>query len=384
MDLAACPRWQLFIFNMGFCENLKSHRLGSQQGICLLFPVTCNLFPITYVLSLLIGVVPALAMKPNAAPCGPEPAVRAQLEKAAAAPIGDVKDFDRNIAPFLELRKSNPENLFVHERYQDAVRQHGIEGHLKAMAEEYQDLMIRHPGELTYLYLSARALIGRTTPAAIQSLNEIVTDNPNFAPAHRALAEIYALPRFRDAEKENEERKKLMSLCPGTVLAQGPGTLLAPSPLLDQAERLLQNGGGPDRAMEMAAQALRDDEWRLQRIRPFDWYTVEFKRESERQVRVEYVRQWALQVRAYRQKNQPEQAAELLAKMERSTQAISRDPLGPAYWNSLLTLARLYAEANQPQDADAKLEQMKQFLAAHPDQARTAQLEQLRKAIRPQ
>lgn len=338
------------------------------------------------IFGLLIGVTAHGSPSAESAqiPCTPDSTTRAALEKAAAAPISNPQDFDRNIAPFLELRKREPGNLFVHERYQDAVQQYGIEGHLKAMAEEYQGLMIQHPGELMYLYLSARALMGRTTPAAIQSLNEIVTDNPNFAPAHRALGEIHASTRFHDAEKENNERKKLTALCPGAGLAQKPGVPPEPSPLLAQAERLLQTGGDPDRAMEMAAQALRDDEWRLQRIRPFDWYTVEFKRESERQVRVEYVRQWALQVRAYRKKNQPEQAAELLARMERSTQAISRDPLGPAYWNSLLTLARLYAEANQQQDVNAKLEQMKQFLSAHPDQTRTAQLEELRKTVRAQ
>jgi hypothetical protein len=31
------------------------------------------------------------------------------------------------------LREKYPGNLFVHERYQDAVHEHGIEGHLAAL-----------------------------------------------------------------------------------------------------------------------------------------------------------------------------------------------------------------------------------------------------------
>src|SRR3981081_2187415 len=72
--------------------------------------------------------------------CEPAREIRLELAKAARLPIADPVDFDPNVAAFKELRERYSDNLFVHERYQDAVHQHGIEGHLQALTEEYQAL----------------------------------------------------------------------------------------------------------------------------------------------------------------------------------------------------------------------------------------------------
>ena len=61
--------------------------------------------------------------------CEPSPAIRAELERANAAANG--RDFDSNVAPFLALRQRHPNDLVVHERYQDAVQRYGIEGHFR-------------------------------------------------------------------------------------------------------------------------------------------------------------------------------------------------------------------------------------------------------------
>ena len=66
----------------------------------------------------------------------------------------------------------------------------------------------------------------------------------------------------------------------------------------------------------MALEGLRADEWRLQRIRPVDWYSVEYKRQSQRELRAEYWRVWSLQVRCYRKANRLKEAADLLGVME--------------------------------------------------------------------
>jgi hypothetical protein len=63
---------------------------------------------------------------------------------------------------------------------------------------------------VVYRYLSARALIGRSTPSAIRGLTDILTENRDFAPAHRALAEICGSEAFNDTQKEQAE--------PGTFL----------------------------------------------------------------------------------------------------------------------------------------------------------------------
>ena len=87
---------------------------------------------------------------------------------------------------------SYPNDLWVNERYQDAVQQYGIEGHVRKLTEEYQVLSMQHPDDPLYSYLYSRSLMGRNTPAAAQQMTEIVAEHPDFAPAHGSLAEIYA------------------------------------------------------------------------------------------------------------------------------------------------------------------------------------------------
>lgn len=218
---------------------------------------------------------------------GADPSIQSQIARAEAASIRDPADFDRNVAPFAALRATYPDSLLVHERYQDAVRRHGIEGHLRAMADEYQSLAARHSGELAYRYLAARALIGYGTPSAVQSLTAITQDYPNFAPAYCALSEAAA-----------------------TVSPPEP------SPLLDRAERLFRENGDAEQIIEMAAAAIRADEWRLQRIRAFNWYPPQLKRQSLGEMQAEYWRFWEIEVHCFRRKGQFEKAQELLDSMQ--------------------------------------------------------------------
>jgi hypothetical protein len=277
--------------------------------------------------------------------CGPEAEVRAELEKVAALPVGDAVAFEQNVVPFQALRERHPGDLFVHESYQDAVERHGIEGHLRQLTEEYQALALQHPGDLMYRYLSVRSAIGRSTLSAIQQLNEILAENPKFAPAHRTLPEIYGAA-FRNPEKEKIEREKLLALCPGAVIQQRAAPLPDPSPLIERAEQMLAQDANPDAAAAMAAAGLRADEWRLQRIRPFDWYSAEYKRQQQRELQAEYWRVWSLQVRCYRKARQPEKAAELLATMEQRA-VLLRSQSDPSYADASATLARLLAEDGQ-------------------------------------
>ncbi len=227
---------------------------------------------------------------------GADPSIQSQIDRAQAAPIRDPADFDRNVAPFAALRDAHPDNLVVHERYQDAVRRHGIEGHLRAMAGEYESLAARHTGELAYRYLAARALIGHGTPSAVQALTAITEEYPDFAPAYCALAE-----------------------------AAAPLPPPEPSPLLDSAERLLRDNGGAEQIAQMAAAAIRADEWRLQRIRAFDWYSPQLKRQSLRETQAEYWRFWEIEVHCFRRKGQLKQAEELLDSMQRRASTLA-DP----------------------------------------------------------
>jgi hypothetical protein len=282
--------------------------------------------------------------------CEPAAEIRAKLEKAATVPVADPTAFEHNVAPFQALRERYPGDRFVHERYQDAVQQFGIEGHLRQLTQDYQNLALEHSGDLMYRYLFARSVIGRDTVSALQYLNGILAERPDFAPAHRALAEIYGSEAFHDAEKEKLEREKLFSLCPAAVVARRPAPLPEPSPLIEHAEKLFLQNGEPSRVAATALEGLRADEWRLQRIRPVDWYSAEYKRQSQRELHAEYWRVWSLQVRCYRRAHQLKEAADLLLVMEQRA-ALLRSRSDPGYSDAPATLARLHAEEGQSAQA---------------------------------
>ena len=225
--------------------------------------------------------------------------------------------------------------------------------------------------------------MGRNTSAAAQQMTEIVADHPDFAPAHGSLAEIYASVVFHDESKEQAEREGFLALCPGpegqrSALQRRPARLPEPSVLVDQAESLLTQYADPIRVAAIAEQGVRDDEWRLQRIRPFDWYTVDYKRQAQRDLQAKYWRMWSIEVRCYRRAGQPEKAAELLAVMEQRAVSL-HSGTDPIYWDALATLIRLYEEGKQKDLATQKLNSMQEFVAIHPDPRHSAQLEDLRK-----
>jgi hypothetical protein len=311
------------------------------------------------------------------APCGPSPEIHSQLEKITVI-VSNPSDFDQALAPLVVLRQRYPNDLWVNERYQDAVQQYGIEGHLRKLTEDYQVLSTQHPDDTMYSYLYARSLMGRNTPAATRQMTEIVADHPDFAPAHGSLAEIYASAIFHDESKEKNERERFLALCPAAEVRQQPAGLPEPSPPIDQAENLLAQNGDPDRIAAIAEQGVRDDEWRLQRIRPFDWYSVDYKRQAQRDLQAKYWRLWSLQVRCYRRASRPEKATALLAVMDQRATALHNSS-DPTYWDALALLARLYEEGNQKDLATLKLKSMQDFLTAHPDPRRSAQLEDLQK-----
>jgi hypothetical protein len=312
--------------------------------------------------------------------CGPSAEIRRALDKATATQIMKMNMFEQNVAPLEALKKEFPDNLFVHEEYQNAVQQFGVEGHLRALVAEYQVLSSEHPGDLMYRYLYVRSTIGRNTAAAVQELTTLLAEDPEFAPARESLAEIYASDTFGDHDKETAQEERVSQLCPGSRLVNLPRDLPPKSALWDQAEKILSENGDPGNAATMAEQALREEEWRMQRIRPFDWYNVEFKRQSQWELRSSYWRMWGIQVRCARKSGDQAKANELLGKMEQRTASLDKGS-DPLYWTAIFTMARLYADDNQRDQALTKTQELQRFLDAHPDAERSSQLSQFRSEI---
>jgi len=312
--------------------------------------------------------------------CGPTPEIQTKLKKASSEIGPDPTDFERNVAPYRALRRQVSQDLFVQESYQNAVQQHGIEGHLRTLIEEYQTLQTEHAEDWKYQYLFSRALVGRNTPSAIQGISQIAREHPEFAPAHRSLAEIYGSEAFADPAKEEIEHNRFLALCPGSTVTKRPYPLPDPSTLVAEAEHQLEEAADPTKVVQMAKNGIRADEWRLQRIRPFDWYSVKYKKQQQLELQIEYWRMWTLEVRVYRKAQQLEKADELLKEMEQRSTFLLNEP-DTVQWSALSNLARLYEEGKQKDIASQKLEAMRQLLAKHPDSNRTAQLETLQREL---
>jgi len=331
----------------------------------------------------------ALCLKCESA-CEPQPEIQAEFRQAAAlaAAVADPFGAIDKAAPFLAVRNHHPDDLMAHERYQDAVNEYGIEGHLRLLNKEYRALDFEHsmdarqPGNPMYHYLYLRTLAGRATFQAIQGLDDLLKSHPEFAAAHRTLAEIYATTTFRDAEKEKLERELYLAVCPGGKFTQWPPPIPDPSPLISQAERSLAEAADPERVIAMTIQGLREFEWRSQRIRAFDWYTLDYKRQDAHQLRAQYWKAWAIQVRCFGKAGQTENAARLLRTMNARAALLPNTP-GPEYWTALETLGRLYAETNQTGRANEKIAQMRKYLDEHPDGSRASDMEEIRKLLTP-
>jgi hypothetical protein len=283
--------------------------------------------------------------------CQPSQELRLAFERAAAVSLSVAGPFDaqQKIAPFQALRDRFPADLFVQERYQDAVQEYGIEGHLRLMTKHYQTLLLTRPSDPVYQYLFLRTQVGRNTLAAIQGLNELLADHPDFAPAHRTLAEIHRTEAFRDSEKEKSEARQFLAACSGGAFTRRPPPVPEPSALLDRAELLLaQNKGDPDQIIAMTIQGLKEFEWRSQRIRAFDWYSLEFKREDARQLRARYWTAWSIQVRAYRRAGRADDANRLLAIMEQRAARLRKEA-DASYQAAEEILAKLNLEGKQAQ-----------------------------------
>ncbi|HEY6333745.1 MAG TPA: hypothetical protein VI756_30795 [Blastocatellia bacterium] len=309
--------------------------------------------------------------------CEPGPEIRSALEQANSVNATGPGAIDVVLPALASLRDRYPNDLFVHEAYQDAVVSHGVQGHLKTMRAEYRVLSTKHPGDPVYRYLYLRSLLGGGTGAAAAGLNQMLTDNPNFSPAIRTLAEIYDTGIFRDAEKEKAVKERLASLCAGKIAFRKLDVLPDKSPLLDQAEKALARGDEPDHAIALATKALTDDEWRGYRIRLLDWYSKNFKTQAVRDLRFEYIRAWAIQVRSQRKAGHPEKAGQVLSQVEQAVASMSKGS-DPSYWEGLNILASLYLENKQLDLANETLNRMQQLLDEQPNDERASMLGRLR------
>jgi hypothetical protein len=328
------------------------------------------------VLWLCTGATPA-----ESSLCQPGPEVGQQIESASKGLASPTLNVEEVIEPLRDLRRRLPKDLFVHARYQDAIKERGVEGHLREMLDEYLALKNTHAEDPFYLYLYGRALEGRSTPQAISAMEEVLKVDPSFAPAHQSLAEIYGNARFRDPKREKNERTQFFAACPSGAIPTRPGPLPPPGDL-SQAEKLVAQRNLNTDVPELVYQAMQQDAWRLQRIRPFDWYTVEEKKQVAREGQLRQWSAWSLLVRHYRNTEQQEKASSLLEEMRGRLDRLQSERDPDLFWAAGTTLTALYLEGNQLDSARETLKRMEAVLVKQPDRKRSAELARLKAKLK--
>jgi hypothetical protein len=315
--------------------------------------------------------------------CAAKPEIVKRIASASSVPVPDSASFDQIVAPFRSLRDQFPTDLFAQIRYQDSVKDHGIEGHIQALVDEYLKLRDDHPGDSFYVYLYGRALEGRSTPQAIVSMEEVLRVDSTFALAHQTLAGIYESASFRDRKRAALERARFHAACPGGLIPRHPSATPPRSTLLAQAERLLEKGPVEHDLPVIVYKGLQQDEWRLQRIRPVDWYTAEYKRSAAREMQSEHWRGWRILVRYYWKTEQEDKANALLSEMQERLLRLSREKDADLFWVGAVGLLDLYAKRNRPDKIRDTLAQLERSAAEKPNRKQAAQLSRLRAKFLP-
>jgi thiol-disulfide isomerase/thioredoxin len=148
--------------------------------------------------------------------CDPSPDVKAELKKIDKVGDEDLlykQRRERQLAMLQELLKKHPDDYHVRKRYLD-TRNSGFDSDKEALIAEYRAQMERRPTDPAAAYLYARLIIGRNTKEAIEKMEKLISNSPDFPQPYIGLAQIYAYPNFRDATKSKENLKKWMAKCP--------------------------------------------------------------------------------------------------------------------------------------------------------------------------
>ena len=181
-------------------------------------------FSCRFVIRLLIiacfCVLPQFALAQTPANyCEASPAIKEDLKKVAA--IDDEAQpykvrRQRQFEALQELLKNHPRDFHVQRRYQ-IHRMNDLLADRGALLAEYREQMQKNPGDPQAIYLYSRLMVGTQTKDAIDNLQKLSEQSPDFPWTYIQLAEIYTYQTFRDPAKSNELLKQWVAKCPSTI-----------------------------------------------------------------------------------------------------------------------------------------------------------------------
>jgi hypothetical protein len=144
------------------------------------------------------------------------------------------------------------------------------------------------------------------------------------------------------------------------------------------AEQLLGKDDSKERVVELVNQALQQDAWRMHRIRPFDWYATEQKKQVALETRLAQWRGWGILVRHYRALHEDSKAQQLLAETQDRLDRIKAEQDPQLFWTGAATVVELCATGGEWGKARQLLGRMERELKAKPDRKRSAELTQIK------
>lgn len=202
-------------------------------------------FPILGLLALALGGFASARAQTPAPSCEPSPAVQQALRNLPES-TGDAKaDRIARIEALRELLDRYPDDLFVHQRYQDTAA--STEKDRDAVIAEYRTLLQQQPANKLYAYLAARAQVGVNTRQVIPDLERLSADFPS---GHLLLVRIFQSSNFKDEKRAIEHLQAFTASCPSSLQAFDYFRSLEPSDFVRQGvERLralLQDRTDPD------------------------------------------------------------------------------------------------------------------------------------------
>jgi hypothetical protein len=124
-------------------------------------------------------------------------------------------DRTAKIAKIRETLAQSPDDLFLN-RWLIELQPQPQTGNLAA---EFRERLAQHPDDPRYAYLYARALVGKDTPSAIRSFQNLITQEPKLPWTYLALTEIYSSAAFRNPAKVAANLRAYGQACPANLEA---------------------------------------------------------------------------------------------------------------------------------------------------------------------
>jgi thiol-disulfide isomerase/thioredoxin len=137
-----------------------------------------------------------------------------QLRIPVDITLSEAAKRDADLSLLRKALQATPRDLFLNQRYQDALSSAFQPGRA---IEEYEAALAKHPGDALFLYLAGRAEYGHRTTTAIAHLESALQQDPQFAPPHLLLGEIRQYDPFRDDKQVAAHLDAYDQLCPQSL-----------------------------------------------------------------------------------------------------------------------------------------------------------------------